>query len=440
MKTDLSINSDLARQILTGFIRSEITRVGFSRAVIGLSGGIDSAVSCYLAAKALGPQNVLAVRMPYKTSSPDSLDHALLVIEETGVNSITIEITPMADPLIALTPPDAHVRHGNIMARMRMIVLYDQSEDFKGLVVGTSNKTEILLGYSTLYGDSACAINPIGDLYKTQLRQLAADLGIPSPIINKPPSADLWAGQTDEDELGFTYAKADQLLHLLVDERHSPEECVQAGFDKTFLRNVVERIQRFHYKRMMPPIAKLTPDQAIVQAREGVWLLAGGRSLAGLKRVIARKDFGGERTLAESLASLDGQYDYVLVDTAPAWDTLTVNALFFASEVLIPVALEVMALQGMLEFVRSLKSVQQYHPELTLRYIVPTFMDRRVKKSEEILGQLRGHFEDLVCDPIRYNVRLSEAPGYGQTIFEYAPRSSGAQDYQQLTERIVQDG
>ena len=184
---------------------------------------------------------------------------------------------------------------------------------------------------------------------------------------------------------------------------------------------------------------ELTPEQAIVQAREGVWLLAGGRSLAGLKRVIARKDFGGERTLTESLASLEGQYDYVLVDTAPAWDTLTVNALFYASEVLIPVALEVMALQGMFEFVRSLESVQQYHPELTLRYIVPTFMDRRVKKSEEILGQLRGHFADLVCDPIRYNVRLSEAPGYGQTIFEYAPRSSGAQGYQQLTERIVQD-
>ena len=185
---------------------------------------------------------------------------------------------------------------------------------------------------------------------------------------------------------------------------------------------------------------ELTPEQAIVQAREGVWLLAGGRSLAGLKRVIARKDFGGERTLAEALGALDGRYDYVLVDTAPAWDTLTVNALFYAREVLIPVALEVMALQGMLEFVRSLKSVQQYHPELDLRYIVPTFMDRRVKKSEEIFGQLRGHFQELVCDPIRYNVRLSEAPGYGQTIFEYAPRSSGAQDYQQLTERIVQDG
>jgi chromosome partitioning protein len=184
----------------------------------------------------------------------------------------------------------------------------------------------------------------------------------------------------------------------------------------------------------------LPAEQALVEARDGVWLLAGGRSLVGLKRVIARKDFGGERTLAEALDPLEGHYDLVLVDTAPAWDTLTVNALFYATEVMIPVSLEVMALQGMIEFVRSLGSIQTYHPTLALRYILPTFMDRRVKKSEEILRQLQGFYGDLVCDPIRYNVRLSEAPGYGQTIFEYAPRSSGAADYQRLTERIVTDG
>ena len=258
MKSDLSVNTTLARQILTGFLRSEITRVGFSRAVIGLSGGIDSAVSCFLAAEALGPQNVLAVRMPYISSSPDSLDDAQQVIDVVGVQSETVEITPMVDPLIALTPQDAHVRHGNIMARMRMIVLYDRSEAFNGLVVGTSNKTEILLGYSTLYGDSACAINPIGDLYKTQLRQLATDLGVPKQIIDKPPSADLWVGQTDEDELGFTYAQADQLLHLLVDERYSAVECIEAGFDESFVHQVVSRIQRYHYKRVMPPIAKIS--------------------------------------------------------------------------------------------------------------------------------------------------------------------------------------
>ncbi|MFN2144721.1 MAG: NAD+ synthase [Anaerolineales bacterium] len=258
MNIDLTINTDLATQILTGFIKSEITRAGFSRAVLGLSGGIDSAVSCYLAARALGPENVLAVRMPYKTSSPDSMAHAGLVIEDLGVQSKTIEITEMCDPLIAQTPPEAALRHGNMMARMRMIVLYDQSEDFGGLVVGTGNKTEILLGYSTIYGDAACAINPIGDLYKTQLRQLAAGLGVPDEIIHKAPSADLWAGQTDEDELGFTYEQADQLLYLLVDQRYAPEECVEAGFSEAFVREVVRRIQRNHYKRIMPPIAKLS--------------------------------------------------------------------------------------------------------------------------------------------------------------------------------------
>jgi chromosome partitioning protein len=183
----------------------------------------------------------------------------------------------------------------------------------------------------------------------------------------------------------------------------------------------------------------LQPEQVVVEAREGIWLLAGGRSLAGLKRVIARKDFGGEQTLAEALVPLEGRYDLVLVDTAPAWDTLTVNALFYASEVLIPVSLEVMALQGLIEFVRSLTPIQQYHSDLRLRYVLPTFMDRRVKKSEEILAQLHSYYAELACEPIRYNVRLSEAPGYGQTIFEYAPRSSGAQDYQGLTERILRD-
>lgn len=184
----------------------------------------------------------------------------------------------------------------------------------------------------------------------------------------------------------------------------------------------------------------LSPEQVLVQAREGVWLLAGGRALAGLKRVISRKDFGGERTLAEALAALEGRFDLALVDTAPAWDTLTVNALFYADQVLIPVSLEVMALQGLIEFIRSLEPIQKYHSGLELRYIVPTFMDRRVKKSEEILGQLQSYYASLVCEPVRYNVRLSEAPGYGQTIFEYAPNSPGAQDYQQLTERILRDG
>jgi len=258
MDINLSIDTGLIRKILTGFIHSEITRVGYSRAVINLSGGIDSAVSFVLAVEALGPQNVLAIRLPYKTSSADSLEHAQLLIDQFSSQSVTIPITEMVDPLIAGEPDMSEVRKGNIMARLRMIAAYDQSESFKGLVVGTGNKTEILLGYTTLYGDSACALNPIGDLYKTQVRQLARALNIPEVIVAKPPSADLWTGQTDEGELGFTYEEVDKLLYLLVDQRYRPEECVEAGFDKKFVRKVVERIRRNQFKRILPPIAKLT--------------------------------------------------------------------------------------------------------------------------------------------------------------------------------------
>ncbi len=254
---NLNINTDLAQQILVNFIRSEITRAGFQRAVLGLSGGLDSAVACYLAAAALGPENVVAVRMPYKTSSPESLTHAQLVINALGVQAFTFDITAMVEPLFAQFPDASPTRRGNAMARARMIVLYDQSENLHGLVVGTGNKTEILLGYSTIYGDAASALNPLGDLYKTQVRQLAAALGVPQPIIDKPPSADLWLGQTDEGELGFTYAEADKLLRLLVDERYSPAEAVKAGFEAGLVSKVVERIRRYHFKRVMPPIAKL---------------------------------------------------------------------------------------------------------------------------------------------------------------------------------------
>lgn len=255
---NLSINTDLAREILTGFIKSEITRVGMSRAVIGLSGGIDSALSCALAVEALGRDNVLAVRMPYRLSSQGSLDHAQLLIDQLGIPSKTIEITDMVEPLFKLEPEMSKLRKGNIMARERMIVIYDQSEVFKGLVVGTSNKTEILLGYSTLFGDSANALNPIGDLYKTQVRQLSRAMNIPAPIMDKAPSADLWEDQTDEKELGFTYEDADHLLYLLVDQRYSPQEAVEAGFDKKFVEAVTTRIRRNQFKRMLPPIAKVS--------------------------------------------------------------------------------------------------------------------------------------------------------------------------------------
>ena len=259
MKTnDLSIDIDLTRKILTGFIHTEITRAGFSRAVVGLSGGIDSSLSCTLAAEALGAGNVLAVRMPYESSSPESLEHAQLVIDKLGVNSLTVPITELVDPLFERFPKADHIRKGNAMARARMIVLYDQSQAFEGLVIGTGNKTEILLGYTTLYGDSACALNPLGDLYKTQVRQLARAMELPEVIIAKPPSADLWVGQTDEGELGFTYAEVDQLLYLLVDERYNPDDCIAVGFSETFVRAVIDLIKKNHFKRIAPPIAKLS--------------------------------------------------------------------------------------------------------------------------------------------------------------------------------------
>jgi NAD+ synthase len=224
----LAINTDLARKIIVGFIRDAVTKVGFSKAVIGLSGGIDSALSAFLAAEAIGPQNVLAVRMPYRTSSEGSLSDAQKVIDQLGLPSLTIPITPMVEPLFEQFPDMNAMRRGNIMARQRMIVLYDQSAAWNGLVIGTSNKTEALLGYTTLYGDSAAALQPIEDLYKTQVRQLARAMNVPSSVLEKAPSADLWEGQTDEGELGYTYAE------------------------------VWRRVRMNHYKRTMPNIAKLS--------------------------------------------------------------------------------------------------------------------------------------------------------------------------------------
>ncbi|MBI5931445.1 MAG: NAD+ synthase [Chloroflexi bacterium] len=254
----LKINTTLARDILVRFIRDEIHKNGFKRAVIALSGGIDSALSAFLSVEALGADNVLAVRMPYRTSSPGSLADAEAVIEHLGIPYLTVEITPMVEPLIERFPDMSPLRKGNIMARQRMIVLYDQSVAFGGLAMGTSNKTEFLLGYSTIYGDSGVAIQPIADLYKNQVRQLSAALNVPRSVIEKPPSADLWEGQTDEGELGFTYDTVDQLLYLLVDERYSVEECAAEGFDLAFAEKVWRQVKRNHYKRTMPNVAKLS--------------------------------------------------------------------------------------------------------------------------------------------------------------------------------------
>ena len=253
----LRINTALARTILVRFLHDAITKVGFQRAVIGLSGGIDSALVAYLTAEAIGAENVLALRMPYKTSSAGSLDDAQKVIEALGLRSDTVDITPMVDPLLARFPDMSALRRGNVMARMRMVVLYDQSAAFGGLVIGTSNKTESLLGYSTIYGDSAAAVQPIMDLYKAQVRQLAAEMGVPRSILEKPPSADLWEGQTDEDELGFTYDMADQVLYLLVDERYTVGEVVAEGFERAFVERLWRQVRRNHYKRTMPNVAKL---------------------------------------------------------------------------------------------------------------------------------------------------------------------------------------
>jgi NAD+ synthase len=252
------INSKLVRNEIINFIRSRLDSAGFSKIVIGLSGGIDSALSCFLAVEAIGKDNVLAVRMPYKTSSKASLIDAQKVIDQLGIQSKTIEITPIADELLQKIPTDQVVRRGNIMARTRMVILFDQSAEFNGLVIGTGNKTEILLGYSTQFGDSASAFNPIGDLYKAQIVQLAIDMGIPESIIKKAPSADLWEGQTDEEELGFTYEQVDRFFYYLIDKRFSHSQLVEKGFEEGFITKVLGRINNSAFKRSMPPIFELS--------------------------------------------------------------------------------------------------------------------------------------------------------------------------------------
>ncbi len=248
----LNLNAAQAIDSLTDFIKSTVNNAGFSKVVLGVSGGVDSSLSAFLSVRALGEKNVLALWMPYKTSSPESLEHAKLVIEQLRVTSLTIDISEAVDAVLANFPDASLVRRGNVMARIRMINVYDQSAAFPGLVVGTGNKTESLLGYSTLHGDGAFDFNPLADLYKAQVRQLAAEIGVPRSIIEKAPSADLWVGQTDEEELGFTYDEMDRLLYSLVEEGLSSRDCVKAGFSEDFVQNIVSRVKKYRFKSTLP--------------------------------------------------------------------------------------------------------------------------------------------------------------------------------------------
>lgn len=256
----MNLNNKHTVEILTGFLKNETNRIGINNAVIGLSGGIDSAVSAFLTAKALGPKKVTCVLMPYKTSSKDSLTDAKEAAEILNVNYKITDITEPVDAIFKELGDKniSNVRKGNIMARVRMIVLYDESAKNNALVIGTSNKTEILLGYSTIFGDSASAINPIGDLYKTQIRSLAAYLNVPEKIIRKTPSADLWKGQSDEGEIGFSYEEIDKYLFQKVDERRSDEYLKKAGYRDKFMKRINSLIIKSQFKRLPPVIAKIS--------------------------------------------------------------------------------------------------------------------------------------------------------------------------------------
>ena len=254
----LAIDCVLVTEILTGFVREEVGKVGFRRGVVGLSGGVDSALTIAIACRALGAENVVPIVMPYRTSSPASERDARLVAARLGAAPLVIDISAQVDAYFERLPDADRARRGNKMARERMSILYDISSARDALVIGTSNKTELLLGYSTIHGDSAYALNPIGDLYKTQVYALARHLGLPEEVLAKAPSADLWEGQSDEEELGFSYALVDRLLFHMVDERRGRDELLRLGFDGGFVDQVARRVRDSQFKRRPPLIAKLS--------------------------------------------------------------------------------------------------------------------------------------------------------------------------------------
>jgi NAD+ synthase len=255
---DLAIDLAATLQILEGFLKTEVERTGLHRVVLGLSGGIDSALAAYLAVRALGPSGVVGVLMPYRTSSPSSVRDAQAVVGALGIVAERFEISELVDVFAAKAGDIGPRRLGNVMARVRMLVLYDRSVEHDALVLGTSNKTELLLGYGTIHGDLASALNPLGDLYKTQVRELSRALSVPKSILDKPPSADLWPEQTDEADLGVTYDEVDRILALLVDARVSPGTIVAKGFRRETVLRVQRLIMRSQFKRRMPLIAKVS--------------------------------------------------------------------------------------------------------------------------------------------------------------------------------------
>jgi len=255
---NLAINAGLLAEWLVGFLQDEIQRRrGFAKAIVGLSGGVDSAVTAFLCARALGPENVHAIRMPYRSSSQESLDHAQLVVDATGINSRTIDITDAVDGYLAFEPDADGRRRGNVMARMRMIVLFDQSARLNALPVGTGNKTERMFGYFTWHADDSPPVNPLGDLYKTQVWALGRELGVPDVIINKPASADLIVGQTDETDFGISYPKADRILYYLL-KGFTAERLVRMGFAEAEVKIVRQRVDSTHWKRHLPTTAMLS--------------------------------------------------------------------------------------------------------------------------------------------------------------------------------------
>lgn len=255
---DLSINVKLTRDVIIRFLRSETRKVGFRKVVVGLSGGLDSSLVTLLCVEAMGKENVIPLFLPYSSSHPQSERDADLIAQRISLKSKKIDITPMIDAYFSQDQGD-RIRRGNKMARERMSILFDQAMANRALVVGASNKSELLLGYSTWFGDMAASLLPIGDLYKTQVRQMGEELQLPSEIVNKAPSADLWEGQTDEEELGFSYELADQILYLYADERMGEDAIIKAGFAPDLVGKILKRVQRYQFKRRPPLICKLSP-------------------------------------------------------------------------------------------------------------------------------------------------------------------------------------